>query len=109
MPTAALRTLDDIAATADMLNWPRADLLDAVVNQRAAAGGSGSTPGAASAPAAQDGGARRMPNASRGRLGPGRAPRRAPRDSNHGYDFRDDYWVLVMRDRGPSRCGCGQG
>ena len=101
VPTAALRTLDDIAATADMLNWPRDDLLDAVVNQRATAGGGGSTRGAASAPAARDGGARRMPNASRRRPGPGRAPRRPPRDSNHGYDFRADYWVLVMRDLGP--------
>ncbi len=101
VPTAALRTLDDIDATADMLNWPRDDLREAVINEQAVAGGGGSTRGATSTPAAQDGGMRLMPNAARGRLGLSRAQRRVRRDSNNGYDFRADYWVLVVRDLGP--------
>ncbi len=39
VPMAALRTLDDIEATAHMLNWPHSNLLDAVMKERGKAGG----------------------------------------------------------------------
>ena len=39
VPTAALRTLDDIAATADMLNWPYSNLHDAVMKEKGESGG----------------------------------------------------------------------
>ena len=38
VPMAALRTLDDIQATADMLNWPFGNLEDAVMKERANGG-----------------------------------------------------------------------
>ena len=38
VPMAALRTLDDIQATADMLNWPHGNLEDAVMKERNSAG-----------------------------------------------------------------------
>ena len=63
VPTAALRTLDDIDATARMLNWRRENLRDAVMNER-------------------------------------EQPPRARR-SGDAFDFRAEYWVLVMREFGP--------
>ena len=63
VPTAALRTLDDIDATARMLNWRRENLRDAVMNER-------------------------------------EQPPRARRTGD-AYDFRAEYWVLVMREFGP--------
>ena len=39
VPMAALRTLDDIASTADMLNWPHSNLHDAVMKEREQGGG----------------------------------------------------------------------
>ena len=63
VPTAALRTLDDIDATARMLNWRRENLRDAVMNER-----------------------EQPPSARR---------------TGDAYDFRAEYWVLVMREFGP--------
>ena len=63
VPTAALRTLDDIDATAGMLNWRRENLRDAVMNER-------------------------------------EQPPRARRTGD-AYDFRAEYWVLVIREFGP--------
>ena len=135
VPTAALRTMDDIAATADMLNWSQENLHDAVVKERENAGQDGAPGPAASAPLPSGGsdapGRRNAPGArprlseeqreamrraisearrnqpsrvgrpwSAGR-GPGAAQRARTRGSADAYDFRAEYWVLVMREFGP--------
>ena len=74
VPMAALRTIDDIEATAHMLNWPHGNLHDAVMKKRE-----------------ETGGAR-----------PGSDPGRRFLRQEPDYDFRAEYWVLVMRDDGPS-------
>ncbi len=120
VPMAALRTLDDIAATADMLNWPQDTLRDAVMKEREKLGPS-RPPGAGlrdrnalanrPRPGAEQHRARwramseargnRPSRAGHPRTG-GRQAVRAPRGrahtSSNGYDFSADYWVLVMRD-----------
>lgn len=85
VPMAALRTIDDIEATAHMLNWPHDNLHDAVMNERESGGTQPQRTGRARAGGARPGGG------FGGRLS------RTRRD----YDFRAEYWVLVMRDHGP--------
>ena len=82
VPMAALRTLDDIEATAHMLNWPHSNLLDAVMKERGKAGGDadGEPPAQQrpdlGAPARQQNRSGRTPAADR-RAARGHAPRDA--------------------------------
>ena len=138
VPTAALRTLDDITATAHMLNWGQDSLREAVMKERdnARQGAPPDAAASASSPAAQPGAGASAArgNAFSGRTGLSaeqrRAIRRAMQSSGgsrssraggpwagggrpgsmqtarrarpgNGYDFRADYWVLVMREEGP--------
>jgi len=135
VPAAALRTLDDIAATAHMLNWPQEILRDAVMKERENTWKSNpSEPLAAPPVPLRSAAAQRRQNApggrprlsqdqreamrramrearrsqpsragragAAGRRGDGGQPRRG-RNSGNGYDFRAEYWVLVIRERGP--------
>ena len=134
VPMAALRTIDDIEATAHMLNWPYSNLHDAVMQEREKAGDGGQAdPAALARPGSGDFARRQNRTAPRPQLSPeqraamrramGDAMRNQPRRvgrpwtggarpgggpgrrferQERDYDFRAEYWVLVMRDDGPA-------
>ena len=85
VPMAALRTIDDIEATAHMLNWPYDNLRDAVMKERGPVRGQ----------------PRRVGRPWSGGARPGGGPARRFSRTGPDYDFRAEYWVLVMRDNGP--------
>ena len=105
VPMAALRTIGDIAATAQMLNWPHADLRDAIMEKQQAAGGQRPqlSPGQREAVRLPMRESRRNPPPREGRpfsggARPGGRFQRQQRD----YGFDSEYWVLVMRSDGPA-------
>ncbi|MCY3814719.1 MAG: efflux RND transporter periplasmic adaptor subunit [Gammaproteobacteria bacterium] len=134
VPMAALRTIDDIEATAHMLNWPYGNLHDAVMKEREETGDGGQADPAATlrpgsrdfarqqnrtaqrpqpSPEQREAMRRAMGEAMRNqprRVGrpwtggarPGGGPGRRFQRQNRDYDFRAEYWVLVMRDDGPA-------
>ncbi|MXZ28186.1 MAG: efflux RND transporter periplasmic adaptor subunit [Gammaproteobacteria bacterium] len=134
VPMAALRTIDDIEATAHMLNWPYSNLHDAVMKEREETGDGGQADPAASSgfdsgdfarqqnrtgqrpqlsPEQRQAMRRAMGDAMRNqprRVGrpwtggarPGGGPGRRFLQQGPDYDFRAEYWVLVMRDDGPA-------
>ncbi len=130
VPTAALRTVDDIAATADMLNWPQDNLRDTLMKDRENAPESGpagplaseSLGRGSSGASWRQNAAGARPSGARPRLSesqrqamrrafsearrnqpsrPGRPGAAVRGPGADGYDFRAEYWVLVMRDNGP--------
>lgn len=135
VPMAALRTIDDIEATAHMLNWPHSNLHDAVMKEREEAGDGGRAddPAAMSRPDSSDFARQQNRTAPRpqpspqqreavrramgdamrnqprrvgrpwtGGARPGGGPGRQFLRQERDYDFRAEYWVLVMRDDGPA-------
>ena len=135
VPMAALRTIDDIEATAHMLNWPYSNLHDAVMKEREETGDGGQADPAATlldsdsgdfarqqnrtgqrpqlSPEQRQAMRRAMGDAMRNqprRVGrpwtggarPGGGPGRRFMRQGPDYDFRAEYWVLVMRDDGPA-------
>ena len=134
VPMAALRTIDDIEATAHMLNWPHSNLHDAVMKERETAGEGGQAdPALMSGPDVRDFARQQNRTGQRPQLSPQQreAMRRAMGDAmrnqarrvgrpwtggarpsggpgarfmrtERDYDFRAEYWVLVMRDDGPA-------
>ena len=134
VPMAALRTIDDIEATAHMLNWPYSNLHDAVMKEREETGDGGQADPAATSgfdsgdfarqqnrtgqrpqlsPEQRQAMRRAMGDAMRNqprRVGrpwtggarPGGGPGRRFTRQGPDYDFRAEYWVLVMRDDGPA-------
>ncbi len=135
VPMAALRTVDDIEATAHMLNWPHGNLHDAVMKERekAADGAPDTDLATMSRPDSRDFVRRQNRTGQRPQLSPeqreamrramGDAMRNQPRRvgrpwtggarpgggpgrrflrQERDYDFRAEYWVLVMREDGPA-------
>lgn len=139
VPMAALRTIDDIEATAHMLNWPYSNLHDAIMKEREDSGDGGQAdPSAVSRPDPRDFTRQQNRTAQRPQPSPEQRqairramgdamrnqPRRAGRPRTVGarpggarpgggagrrflrqqedYDFRAEYWVLVVRDDGPA-------
>ena len=133
VPMAALRTLDDIRATADMLNWPFSNLEEAVMKERGKIAGEGAADSPVTArpdsrevarqqnrsgqgpqltPQQREAMRRAMSQAMRdqprrvgrpwsGGARPGGGPRGRLARAQQEYDFRAEYWVLVMREYGP--------
>ena len=130
VPTAALRTFEDIAATAHMLNWNHEDLREALMQKRDKA--TEDDPSAGSAAPAGGTAARTIPRGPGSRGGMGERPRlssaqreamrraidearrsggsgigqarggaRRSAQRSNAYDFRAEYWVLVVRDSEP--------